>query len=194
MKRTPSSKLDARFAPLTPERWKDFESLFGARGACGGCWCMWWRLPHAQYQDRKGAHNRQAMQTLVRSGVIPGIIAYDGSTPAGWCAVAPREEYVRFATSRVLRPVDDEPVWSIVCFFIAKPFRGRGMAGGLIEAAVDFARSRGARIVEAYPIDAQGDRKADAFIYTGIASTFAEVGFVEVARRSETRPIMRIAV
>jgi GNAT superfamily N-acetyltransferase len=179
------------FAPLTAQRWKDFETLFGGRGACGGCWCMWWRLMHAQYQDRKGTHNKQAMKTLVDAGARPGILAYHSSTPAGWCAVAPRDAYIRLTASRVLMPVDDRPVWSIVCFFIAKTYRRRGLTRALIDAAAAFAAEQGASIVEAYPVDPNGARKAEAFIYTGIASTFRDAGFVEVARRSDTRPIMR---
>ena len=180
------------FHPLTPERWGDFEALFGIRGACGGCWCMWWKSTHAEYQKNKGINNMQAMREQVKSGIRPGILAYHDETAAGWCAVAPRSDYRRLDTSRILSPLDDLPVWSIVCFFIAKEFRRKGLSTELIRAAVVFARKHGAEIVEAYPVDPRGGRKADAFIYTGIASTFAKAGFREVARRSATRPIMRI--
>ena len=152
---------------------------------------MWWRLTHAEYQARKGEGNRRAMRALVASGVVPGIIAYAGDVPAGWCAVAPRHDYVRLRTSRVLRPPDELPVWSVVCFFIARSFRGIGLSVPLIDAAAAFAREHGAQVLEAYPVDSLGSRKADAFIYTGIASSFAKAGFTEVARRSDTRPIMR---
>ncbi|HPC11865.1 MAG TPA: GNAT family N-acetyltransferase, partial [candidate division Zixibacteria bacterium] len=88
------------FHPLTPERWGDFEALFGVRGACGGCWCMYWRLFRLAFSIGKGEGNRRAMQKLVRAGTEPGILAYDGERPVGWCAVAPREEYVRLTAAR----------------------------------------------------------------------------------------------
>src|SRR5947207_1112336 len=101
------------FQPLTPKRWADFEALFGDNGACGGCWCMFWRLPRAEFQAGKYAGNKAAMQKIVRDGAEPGVLAYEGRQPLGWCAVAPREEYVALARSRVLKSVDETPVWSV---------------------------------------------------------------------------------
>lgn len=182
------------FLPLTPSRWPDLESLFGPRGACAGCWCMYWRLPARAFDAGKGEPNRLAMRSLVMAGAEPGIVAYVGGTPAGWCAVAPRAQYLRLENSRILAPLDDEHVWSAVCFFIAKPFRGRGLSVPLLRAAVEHARSKGAQIVEGYPLDLREGRTADAFAYHGLVPTFRRAGFAEVARRSPTRPIMRIQV
>jgi GNAT superfamily N-acetyltransferase len=181
------------FHPLTPERWDDLVHLFGARGACGGCWCMWWRAAPADFRADKGKGNKNALRRLVRSGLEPGILAYYGDEPVGWCAVAPREEYPRLARSRVLAPVDERPVWSVTCFFVAKEQRGRGLSVSLLEAAARFAADRGARIVEGYPIE-PGSRQPAAFVWTGLASAFTAAGFREAARRSPTRPIMRRAV
>ena len=153
---------------------------------------MWWRLPRSEFDRAKGEGNRRAMQRIVKGGESPGILAYAGGAPVGWCAVAPRERFTGLARSRILAPVDDEPVWSIVCFFVANPWRGKAVATGLIRAAVDHARKRGARVVEGYPIDPRKGRMADVFAFTGLASAFEKAGFREVARRSETRPIMRI--
>ena len=97
-----SSALKLKFHPLTSERWNDFEKLFGSNGACGGCWCMWWRLKRSQYEKQKGAGNKKAIKKIVNSGNIPGIIAYDGSNPIGWCAIEPRESYALLENSRVL--------------------------------------------------------------------------------------------
>ncbi len=177
--------------PLTADRWKDLERLFGPRGACGGCWCMWFRLTHSDFERRKGASNKRAFKRIVASGAVPGLIAYVGGTPAGWCAVAPREAYPRLERSRILKRVDDRPVWSLVCLFVAKEHRGAGVTRRLVESAVEHARSQGAEILEAYPVDAKRDRIADAFAYHGLASTFRQARWKEVARRSETRPIMR---
>jgi GNAT superfamily N-acetyltransferase len=176
--------------PLTPARWKDLEALFGERGACGGCWCMFWRRPRSVFERQKGKGNRQALRKLVQKGEPPGLIAYEGRTPIGWCAVAPRADYPALARSRILQPVDDEPVWSVSCLFVARPYRKRGVSTRLLEAAADYACRRGGRIVEGYPVEPRGP-VADAFVWTGLASAFRRAGFKEVARRSKTRPIMR---
>ena len=185
--------LKLSFKPLTPFRWKDLETLFGERGACGGCWCMWWRLTRSEWERRKGSLNKRAFKRIVKSGEAPGILAYAGRLPVGWCAVAPRESFSALERSRVLRRVDDEPVWSIVCLFIARPYRGKGVATGLVKAAVEFAGKKKAKIVEAYPVEPRKGRLPDAFAWTGTDSLFRKAGFKEILRRSKTRPIMRRA-
>ncbi len=179
------------FYPLTPDRWPDLEALFGPRGACAGCWCMWWRIPRGAFEQQKGADNRAAFEALVRSGDEPGILAYVDGQPVGWCAIEPREAYPALERSRNLRRVDEEPVWSVTCFFVARRYRRQGLAVRLLEAAVRHAAARGARIVEGYPVELQGGLTADAWIFTGTASAFRRAGVVEVARRSATRPVMR---
>jgi GNAT superfamily N-acetyltransferase len=185
-----NGKVRLEIHRLTASRWADFEKLFGKNGACAGCWCMWWRLPHAQWLAQKGENNRKAMQKLVKAGSVPGLLAYADAQPVGWCAVAPRQDYPRFNKSRVLKPVDEQPVWSVTCFFVAREFRRRGITTQLLEAAAKFARRRGAKILEGYPIEPKRDQP-DAFVYTGLASAFRKAGFKEVARRSPTRPIFR---
>ena len=184
----PTTRL--RIHPLTPDRWGDFVRLFGPKGACAGCWCMWWRLPHHQWLKQKGAGNKRAIHGIVQADEVPGLLAYVGEDPVGWCAVAPRATYPRLATSRTLKPVDDQPVWSVPCFFVAKAYRRRGVSLALLKAAVEFARERGAQIIEGYPTEPRKDQP-DVFVYTGLASTFRRAGFKEVARRTPFRPIMR---
>lgn len=186
-------RMEVRSVPATPERWPDLVRLFGERGACGGCWCMYWRRTRAEFNAGKGRKNRNALKRLIESGPPPGVLAYAGDEPAGWCAVAPREDYPALSRSRILKPVDETPVWSISCLFVAKPYRRKGVSEALIRAAVDLARQQGATVVEAYPVEPKG-RMADVFVWTGIASGFQRAGFGEVARRSETRPILRRAV
>ena len=178
------------FHPLTPQRWGDLESLFGPRGACGGCWCMWWRLTQPEFDRQKGAGNKKALKRIVDSGEVAGLIAYTGGKPIAWCSLGPRERFSRLGRSRVLKPVDDRAVWSIVCFFVSRPFRRSGVSFKLLKAAVKYAKSQGAKVVEGYPVDPERTY-ADAFAYTGLASAFQRAGFVEVLRRSKTRPIMR---
>jgi GNAT superfamily N-acetyltransferase len=179
------------FRPLTPRRWPDLETLFGERGACGGCWCMFWRLTRAEYEKKKGVGNRRAFKKLVESGKVPGVLAYAVGAPVGWCAVAPRTDYSTLARSRVLAPVDEQAVWSVTCFFVARPFRRRGVTVELLRAAVDFARKKGAKIIEGYPVEARKGKMPDVFAYTGLPSAFRKAGFVEILRRSRTRSIMR---
>ncbi|HAV61328.1 MAG TPA: GNAT family N-acetyltransferase [Verrucomicrobiales bacterium] len=152
---------------------------------------MWWRLPLKEWKAGKGQGNLKAVRRLVKAADLPpGLLAYVEDEPAGWIALAPRAEYPRLAGSRVLKPVDDQPVWSVTCFFIARAHRGRGLGLALLEAAVEFARDQRAEWLEGYPVEPRS-RQADAFVYTGLRSTFAKAGFEEVARRSPTRPIMR---
>jgi GNAT superfamily N-acetyltransferase len=178
------------FLPLTVvATWNDLVELFGDKGACGGCWCMYWRLKAADYNKEKGEGNKKAMKKLLKKS-SPGIIAYVKDKAVGWCAVAPRDEYIRLETSRILKPVDDKKVWSVSCFFITKELRGKGLSVPLLKAAVDLAISKGATIVEGYPTEPTG-RMANAFAWTGIASTFQRAGFEEVERRTKGRPVMR---
>jgi GNAT superfamily N-acetyltransferase len=177
--------------PLSNERWNDFEDLFGTHGAVGGCWCMWFRLKRKEFDVRRGDRNHLLMRSIVEAGEVPGILAYDGDQAAGWCSVAPREAFPVLGRSPVLKPVDEEPVWSIVCFFIAKSHRKQGLMNVLLQAAVGYAAQQGASIVEGYPVDPAMGSTPDVFAFTGVAAAFEKAGFVEVARRSPTRPIMR---
>jgi GNAT superfamily N-acetyltransferase len=194
MKTKHAGNIDLEFHPLTKQQWPDFEALFGEKGACGGCWCMLWRLTRQAFEQQKGEANRQAMHTIVASGEIPGLLAYSKKQPVAWCSVAPRENFPALERSRVLKKIDDEPVWSISCFFIQKDFRKQGLSVRILEAAVDYVKCQGGRIVEGYPVEPKKGKTADVFAWTGLASFFNKVGFVECARRSGTRPIMRFFI
>ncbi|MFH2056016.1 MAG: GNAT family N-acetyltransferase [bacterium] len=179
------------FKPATAKLWSDLVQLFGERGACGGCWCMSWRLSSKEFDANKGAGNRRALKRIVDSGEVPGIIAYCDSEPVGWCSVAPRERFPRLARARTLKPIDDKPVWSVVCLFVLKGYRNQGVSVRLLKAAAEYVRLRGGKIVEGYPYDPKEGRWADPFVYTGLVSAFKRAGFKEVARPSTTRAIMR---
>ncbi len=195
MARRTKTKLEPRIVPLTPDRWADFERLFGPRGACAGCWCMEPRLTRAEWQRGQGDGNRRAMKRLVQRGARPpGLLAYVGGEPAGWISIEPREAFSKLSRSRVLAPIDDRPVWSIVCFFVDKRYRGRGLSVALIEGAVTHARRHGACVIEGYPVEPKTHPMPAAFAYTGLAAAYRQAGFHEVARRSPTRPVMRRAV
>jgi GNAT superfamily N-acetyltransferase len=179
---------------LTSDRWSDLETLFGPRGACSGCWCMWWRVTRREWEQRAGAGNKRAFKKLVTGGQVPGILAYADGAPIGWCAVEPRASYPVLQRSPVLKPVDDEPVWSITCLFVTRPWRKRGVSVELIRAAVRHATRQGAAIVEGYPVEPRKDSMPDFSAFTGVPAAFGAAGFTEVLRRSATRPIMRYRV
>ena len=185
------SKSAIRVEPVTPARWGDIEALFGARGACAGCWCMWWRLRRSEWTKGKGEGNRRALRSLVAKGAPTGLVAYAGDEPVGWVAVAPRDDYPGLDRSRTLKPVDDRAVWSVTCFFVTRAHRRRGVSVKLLEAAAREARAHGAECLEGYPVEPKKDSVPDLFVFTGLAGAFRKAGFREVARRSETRPIMR---
>jgi len=177
--------------PATPDRWPDLERLFGQNGACGGCWCRWWKLPTKAYRASVGAANKRALKRSVSGGEVPGLLAYAGDEPVGWVAVEPRARYVRLATARTLVAVDDRPVWSVTCFFVARGWRQRGVTARLLAAAAEHAQAHGAPALEGYPVDSKADQAA-AFIYPGVFSTFVKAGFVEVVRKARTRPVVRL--
>jgi GNAT superfamily N-acetyltransferase len=189
-----ANDLILQFHPLTTDKWMDFESLFGPRGACGGCWCMFWRLTRKEFERHKGEGNRKAMKAIVEAGKIPGILAFAQDRAVAWCSVAPREHFTALARSRILKPLDNLPVWSISCFFVEKNYRHKGLSTQMIKAAVDYVKKNGGSVVEAYPVESKKDKMPDAFAWTGLASAFIKAGFKECARRSETRPIMRFYI
>jgi GNAT superfamily N-acetyltransferase len=179
------------FKPVTLEEWPDMQELFGPNGADGGCWCMWWRIRRADFDRSHGETNRRAMEAIIRSGEVPGLLAYLDGEPIGWCSVAPREAFPVLDRSPTLKRVDDQPVWSIVCFFVGRKHRRCGLEALLIEAAVDFAGSRGGRIVEAYPVDPATSTFDAGSAFTGTIETFRRLGFREVVRRSKRRAVLR---
>ena len=184
-------KSKFQFYPLRKNNWKDFVTLFGERGACGGCWCMSWLLTKKEFDANKGAGNKRKMKKLVDNNVEPGILAYFNEEPIGWCAVASRENYIRLEKSRVLKPIDDQVVWSIPCFFIKKEFRRKGLSTEILKAATEYCKSKGVKIVEGYPSEPYANNIPAAFAWTGFPSSFRNAGFKEVIRRSKSRPIMR---
>jgi hypothetical protein len=182
------------FKPLTENTWEDWVTLFGARGACGGCWCMYWRTSRKDFESNKGSNNQRAMKTLVRKKEFIGIIAYRNRIPIGWCAVAPREKYIRLVNSRVLKRIDNQPVWSIPCFFIAKGERRKGLSGEILSGVIGYCKKKKINILESYPIIPYSTNIPAPFAYTGILSTFLKGGFKISKQWSKSRPIVRFSL
>jgi GNAT superfamily N-acetyltransferase len=189
---TGSIDSDLTVQPLTEERWSDLEALFGERGACGGCWCMYWRLPRKQFEQQKGRSNRDALHALAESGVARGLLAYQQGQPIAWCALGPRESFPTLGRSRMLQRVDDAPVWSVVCLFVARPLRRMGISVALLHAAAAYSQRQGATILEGYPVVPRA-ALPDAFAWTGTLTAFQQAGFTEV-RRAGARAIVRRAL
>jgi GNAT superfamily N-acetyltransferase len=172
--------------PVTKERWADLVELFD-RPIVRTCFCMFYRKAG---DTGAGSDNQRAMKKLVDRGTVPGLIGYEDGRPVAWVSLAPREDYAKLQRSPIMKPVDDKPVWSIVCFFVDRKARGRGLSTRMLRAAVDYARSRGARLLEAYPVDKDARSHPD-FMFFGAKSMYDRAGFKEVARRKPTRPVVR---
>ena len=176
---------------VTDQNWNDMQELFGEKGAYGGCWCTYFRLKRSEFQSLPKSGRKEMMSEIISSGKTPGIMAYMEGKPVGWCSVAPREEFILLSTSRIMKPVDSKPVWSIVCFYIDKKFRRKGVMKSLIGGALKYAEKNHAGIVEAYPVDSGESEYPEPYAYTGLYNAFVDLGFKEVERRSPKRPIMR---
>jgi GNAT superfamily N-acetyltransferase len=187
--------------PLTADRWPDLVELFGPSGAFSNCWCTWWRQTGAEFDRgirQRGAGNKALLGELTAANRQPGLVAYRNGKPVGWISVAPRPEYGRVIRSPSVGPgrrspeAADSGVWSIVCFWMPRAERGKGIAMALLRAAVDHARTGGALVLEGYPVDTAGERHPQSSVFTGTLAMFTRVGFTEVERRAEGRPIVRM--
>lgn len=176
--------------PLTPDRFPDMEQVFGERGVARNCFCMHWRRPDGGFGDDRD--NRDRFAERASRGRPPGLLGYVESTPVGWVQVGPRDEFPTIGRSRLLKPVDEIETWSINCFVVRTGHRKRGVGAGLLEAAIAFAKDEGATVIEAYPVD--GERASAVDYFTGTIGMFDVHEFVEIIRRNDTRPIVRLSV
>lgn len=183
--------------PLTPERFADFDAVFTAPGnsIAKGCYCMYYRLTGPAYRALPGDNGperaRSAMRDIVGGGTVTGLLGYRDDEPVGWVSLGPREHYERLRRSPVMKPVDDEPVWSLVCFVVPSVHRSQGVASALLAGAVGYARRQGAKWLEAYPLDLEAVPGQQS-TWFGTATMFRNAGFEEVARRKPGRPVMRL--
>lgn len=180
------------FEPLTKANWGKFVQLFGERGACGNCWCMWYRLRKQDFQEGKvNDGNKLAMKELVWAGRPTGILGFYEDLPIAWCAFAPREDFLKLEKSRVHKRIDDQPVWSIPCFFIDRNFRRLGVSVQLLKGVIEFAQKEKIEIIEAYPTIPTQEKLVDSFAWIGLYKSFERAGFQIVDRTSKNRPMVR---
>jgi GNAT superfamily N-acetyltransferase len=181
--------MNLTIRPLTTSLWPDLEALFGKAGASNGCWCMYWRIG-PEYHKRPREKNKSVFRKIVKQGPPPGLLAFDGDQPVGWCQLTPRQDLSWLNRRRALQAVDDMPVWSISCFYVRRGYRRKGVMSALIREALKTAKHTNAPAVEAYPVDnSRPDSTSNMF--TGTASTFRRLGFKTVVRRQSSRPVMR---
>ena len=179
--------MTLKIRPLTPDLWPELEDLFGKKGACNGCWCMYCRIGSA-YRKQPADRNKAAFRAIVKRGPPPGLLAFDGDKAAGWCQLTPRDDLPALDRSWRLKRVDDLPVWALSCFYVRIGYRRQGVTQALIREALKVAKRAKAPALEAYPFDAAVSPSSTS---TGYVSTFARAGFKVVARRDPPRPIMR---
>lgn len=178
--------------PATPDRWSDIEDIFAGKGDQGRCWCAHWYLPSTECKANWGEANKPVLESRVKGGPPPGVLAYAAGEPVGWAGVAPRENFDRLVRNKKnLAPVDDRPVWSLNCLVVRRGHRKMGLMRPLIRGAVDFALSQGAIAVESYPVDTGEAKKMVWDLYLGTIAAYEDCGFVEVARRGPRQRIMR---
>lgn len=181
-----------KLEPLTKNNWNKFVELFGAKGDCGNCWCMSFRLSKTDFDEGKvNDGNKNAIQQLVWDNQPTGLLAFYEDLPIAWCAFAPREDFIRLQKSRVHKPIDDKKVWSVPCTFIAKDFRRQGFSVALLKGLVKYAREKGIKIIEAYPTIPTQEKLPDAFAWIGLYKSFERAGFEIADRTSINRPMVR---
>jgi GNAT superfamily N-acetyltransferase len=184
--------MKLKYEPLTVSNWKMFEDVMGSKGGCGHCWCMYFRLPLKTFKDNKPGGNKKIMRQLVKKGMPLGLIAYLNNIPAGWIAFAPREDYRKLENSRIFKPMDNKPVWSITCFFIKREFRHQGLSGQLIRGVIDFAKKKKIKLLEAYPAIPYAENVPHPFLWVGVLSSFIKNGFKIVRQSSKSRAMVRL--
>ncbi len=180
--------------PLRQDDWPVIETLFGQKGACGGCWCMLWRLPRGGklWEENKGAKNKRAFKKLVTTSRVHGCLAFSGREPVGWCCVGPRGDFPRLERTKALQTQWGERTWSLTCFYVRAGWRHRGVATALLKEAVKVARENGAKELEAYPVRPKQDGSGEipaAFAWTGVPSLFEKQRFRKVTPPGNSRDI-----
>ena len=172
-------------------RFEDVAAILNPSGNERACWCLAYRVTSAEYSALRGEHRAERVRGLCAEEPAPGVLAYDGDTPAGWCGVSPRSSMERLVRSRTMPPLDDLPVWSVVCFVVRAPYRRQGVLAELLAGAVDYARSCGAPAVEGYPVDTEGARISPSAAHVGTTTLFEAAGFERI-RPTEARADRRV--
>ncbi|MGL3805698.1 GNAT family N-acetyltransferase [Paeniglutamicibacter sp. R2-26] len=162
--------------PVTPDRFEDFADVVNPTRRDTHCWCLSHRLGASDIEELGHGIREEAMRRLCERDNPPGVITYHDGVPLGWCSIGPRSEIPRLAASKLIRPVDEVPVWSIICVVVRSGHRRQGVTDQLLEGAVRYAASRGAPAVEAHPVDPEG-RMDTTMAFVGTRAMFERAGF-----------------
>jgi predicted GNAT family acetyltransferase len=183
------------FQPLVKENWKQFEQLFGEKGACGNCWCMSFRLKKSDFENGKlNGKNKESMKKLVWDNKPTGILTFFEGKAIAWSAFSPREDFIRMEKSRIHKRIDNKPVWSIPCTFISKDYRKKGLSVEILKGIIEYAKENNIKIIEAYPTIPTSGKLPDTFAWIGLYKSFERAGFKIVDRKSKNRPMVRFEV
>jgi GNAT superfamily N-acetyltransferase len=186
---------DLTFELLSKNNWRQFVALFGDRGACGNCWCMYFRLKKDDFiEGKQNNGNKDMMKELVWDNKPAGVLGFYQGQAIGWCALAPREDYPKLENSRVHKRIDNEPVWSLTCFFIDKQYRRMGISVAMLKGVIDIAVKEKISIIEAYPTIPTKPELPDSFAWIGLYKSFERAGFKIVDTTSKNRPMVRYYV
>ena len=178
--------------PAGVEDWPTISALFGAKGACGGCWCMYWRVERGGrlWDETRGEPARRRLHTLLTTGAVHAILAFDRDMPVGWACVGPYNDFPRLQRVRALERDRPHGIWSVVCFYVSPRYRHQGIATNLLVKACDLAFVHGATAVEGYPINVHGDRQMPgAFAWTGVPAIFSRAGFTRLDNPFHSRSV-----
>jgi hypothetical protein len=186
----PTASLSLEFYPVTRDRLADLARFSERHGKFRYCSCMRWRMRSSQFSRSTKQSRVATLDQLVRAGMPIGVLAYSDREPVGWCSVAPRETYEALERYRALPRIDHLPVWSVVCFFVDSRIRRNNATLGLLKAAVAYACSQGADVVEGYPVE-PGPR---LYTYMGSPGTFRDAGFRDVTPAGQFRQVVRYFV
>lgn len=189
-----SERDPVKIRALRKTDWPQVEQLFGAKGACGGCWCMLWRVPKGGklWAASKGETNRLAFKALVESGKARGLLAFDGAQPVAWCSLGPREDFPKIDNSPSLNVPMPAGAWVVSCLYVAAPWRGRGVGEQLLLAAVEYARRKKAGALFGYPSKPPaGVKLPAAFAWTGVPAMYRHAGFRALRSSAFSRPVYR---
>ncbi|HEY5012505.1 MAG TPA: GNAT family N-acetyltransferase [Acidimicrobiia bacterium] len=198
---TPDAAISV--VPANEASWADLQTVLGTRGDPSRCQCQFFKIPGAEFrsvpvEERARRLHEQTGCDDPGSPATSGLVAYLDGEPAGWCAVEPRTAYPRLLGSRIpwsgrTEDPTDDGVWAVTCFVTRVGFRHRGVSRALACAAVGFARERGARSLEAYPMITQPEQEISwGELYVGSRSIFAAAGFTQVTKPTVRRVVMRI--
>lgn len=191
--------MSVEILPATAERFDDVEHTLTGGGDGPSCQCQWWMLPAAEFRTTSREEREELLRDEVGALPSPGLVAYRDGHPAGWVRIGPRIAQPRLLRTKLVtghspEPLDAPDVWAVSCFSVRREHRRAGLMPALVSAAVDHARSSGARVIEAYPFDPTVKKRPSNELYRGVLSVFTDAGFTIVAQPTPDRALVALTL